>query len=177
MHKQVCVLVLALLLVSCNKHLQETEAMKKNGLLFMLHDYQQRIGYFEKNGQSERAETERSNIAEHNRAIVQYFQQEFDFCPVRFFYSSQRKDLIAGKPVLLNAQLQPDTSISLPQTMIIADYGLGDVVENTARLESFQIDTFQISIRPTYKTRYGKNPLEARDVQRFNKVLKKMNGQ
>ena len=178
MHKQSCFIALALLFVSCNSHLAGTEAIKKNGLLIMLHDYRQRIEYFEKKGMAERAETERSTIAAQNRAAVQLFKQEFDFCPVHFFYSSQSKDLAAGKRVLLNDQLQPDSSLPLPPIMIIADYGIGNVEENTTKLESFRIDTFNISIRPTFKTRYSKSgQLEARDVERFNRVLKKKNAQ
>lgn len=176
MFKQTFALTIILLLASCSQHLQKTESLKKHGLLFMLHDYRQRVEYYEKKGMVEKAQAERASIAKQNRAIVQHFKREFDFCPVYFFYSSQYEDLAAGKPVLLNDQLRPEASIPLPQTMIVADYGLGNVEENTFKLASFRIDSLGIKISPTYKTRYKSETLEARDVRKFNKKLKRMHG-
>jgi hypothetical protein len=177
-YRQIFVFALVLFSVSCSQQrLKETQLLKKHGLAFMLHDYQRRIEHFERSGMAEKAQAERLKIAEQNRAIAQHFKEEFDFCPVYFFYASQRAELAARKPVLLNDQLQPDPSIPLPDVVIMADYGLGNLKENTHKLESFRIDSLGIKISPTYKTRYKGEILEARDIRKFDKKLTQMSGQ
>ncbi|MEO6040195.1 MAG: hypothetical protein ABIQ93_17405, partial [Saprospiraceae bacterium] len=97
--------------LACNKYYREafpeTEKIKKYGLAFRLQDELPRVAYLEKQGLADRAKAEKAKIAENNRNLVALFQQEFDFCPVRFYYASQQKDLLAGKPVLLNSRLEP----------------------------------------------------------------------
>ena len=169
-----------LMLSACNKAHQrafrkfrQIEEMKKYGLVFRLQDYKQRINYFEKKGMTDRARLEQSKIEQTNRNLVEYFQKEFNFCPVRFYYASQQNELKAGKPVLLNNEMEPDTSIPLPDKVILANFGIGKVVDNTFQSEAFRVEGTSIRIRPIRTTWWHDEPMQLEDVRRVNQVLNK----
>lgn len=168
-----------LMLGACNKSYQQafgrTEEMKKYGLVFRLQDYRQRIDYFERQGLADRAKMEKSEIEQDNRDLVVRFQKEFDFCPLYFYYSSQHDELLAGKPVLLNSQLALDTSIPLPEKIIVATFAPGKIIDNSFEWVEFRIVGTTLYIRPTYKTWWGNKPIQPRDVRRVNRILYKMN--
>lgn len=172
-------LCLILMLSACNKSYQRayrhTEEIKKYGLVFRLQDYKQRIDYFEKKGLADRAKAEKSKIDEDNRNLVQYFQKEFSYCPVRFFYASQQDALLEGKPVLLNAALEPDASVPLPEKVFRASFTIGKVVDNSFEWRAFRVEGTSIHIRPTLKTWWGSRPIQRQDIQRVNRIIYKMN--
>lgn len=169
----------AILLIACSKAHQrdfrQTEEIKKYGLVFRLQEYRQRIDYLEKRGLADRAELEKSKIDQYNRNLVQDFQKEFDFCPVRFYYSGQSDELKAGKRVLLNNNMEPDTSIPLPEKVILANYALGKQVENIVQRKAFRVEGMSIVIPTRYYLSGEERPLEAKDVRKINKKLHKMN--
>ena len=174
-------LLLAIFMLgACNRPtlqtLQGTEKIKKNGIAFRLQDYKQRIDYYEKNGMADKAEAERTRIAQQNQQIAGYFKQYFNFSPVYFFYASQGKALLNRQPVLLNERLEPDASIPLPAEVYVMGFGIDDIENHTYNLNAFRIEKTSIQIRPTFKTWLNNSPLQERDVQKLNRVLQKLNG-
>ncbi len=171
-------IVMILALICCNKSYAQTSAqlkeIKKYGLVFRLQDYKRRIEYFESKGSSDRAKEEKAKIEQENRDLVQYFQQEFDFCIVRFYYVSQQEELLKGKPILLNSAMQPDAAIPLPEKLILSSIDLGEIVDNTFKWRAFRVVGTSIDIRPTYFTSWFDKPVQAKDVRRINRELKKM---
>lgn len=171
-----------LALVCCNKSYAQTseqlsaqlKEMKKYGLVFRLQDYKRRMEYYESKGLNDRAKEEKAKIEQENRDLVQYFQQEFDFCPIRFYYVSQDDELLRGKPVLLNSSMQPDASIPLPEKLILSSIDLGEIVDNTFKWRAFRVVGTSIDIRLTYFTSWFDKPIQANDVRRINRVLKKV---
>jgi regulator of replication initiation timing len=126
------------------------ESVKQNGICFRLMDYRQRIEYFEKQGQSDRAEAERKKQREYNQYVRQLFKENFDFCPVYFFYASQNEALLEGCPVLLNDNLEVDPSIPLPAKVHITAYSVRDVGESIHGSERFYILGTGIEVRPAF---------------------------
>lgn len=157
------------------RHLQITDQLKQNGIVFRLQDYKQRIDYFEKKGMVERARTEQAEIEAYNRQLVKDFRNDFNFCEVRFFYASQIHDLRAGKRVLLNERLEPDPSAPLPPVVFIAGYGVDKVEEHAFSHDLFRIEQTDISIGPTFKTWRKGDKMQARDVRKVNQKLKDWN--
>lgn len=173
----------AILLIGCGRAqhkaqqraLLQMEAIKKHGLVFRLQDYKQRVDYFEKRGMTDRAKIEKSKIDQHNQILVQNFKKEFDFCPIRFYYSSQSNELEKGKPVLLNNNMAPDNSIPLPEKVILANFSYGKIVDNVLEWKSFRVEGTSIVIKPKHTNWRREQPLQAEDVRRINQVLHKMN--
>jgi hypothetical protein len=126
------------------------ESVKQNGICFRLMDYKQRIEYFEKQGQTDRAEAERKKQRDYNQYVRQLFKSNFDFCPVYFFYASQNEALLEGRPVLLNDNLEVDPSIALPSKVHIAAYSVRDVGESIHGSERFYILGTGIEVRPAF---------------------------
>ena len=170
------------------------DSVKTNGICFRLMDFRQRIEYFEKQGQAARAEEERLKQREYNRYVRQLFNENFDFCPVYFFYTSQNDALLQGQRVLLNENLEPDSTIALPANVHIAAYSVRDVGESVHGSERFYILGTSIEVRPAFFMpsagnnkfvtpenppvtaegfifRVNQNSLIAKDVYRFNKQL------
>ena len=178
-HFLVGLLLSAISLIACSKAhqkaFQQTEEIKKYGLVFGLDDYKQRIDYYESRGKTDRANLEKSKIDEYNRTLVQDFHNEFDFCQVRFYYASQTDEIRAGKPVLLNSNLEPDSTIQLPEKVILANYAYGKQEDNVIAGKSFRIEGTSIGIRTRYSRAGIDLPLEAIDLRKINKRLHKMN--
>ena len=173
--------LLALLLSSCSARIAERtrqySEVQKYGLVFRLHDYKQRYDFYEKNGLHDRAVKERAENDAYNRALMTHFKQYFDFCEMRFFYASQIKELQAGKPVLLNAQLQPDPSIPLPEHIIVASYDYGDVDDHSAPLRSFSVEKSQIKVRHSSFFKWLKgSPADSSTIKKINKRMWKQSG-
>ena len=126
------------------------DSVKTNGICFRLMDYQQRIEYFEKKGQPQRAEEERRTQLEYNKYVKQLFKDNFDFCPVYFFYTSQNEALLQKQPVLLNDDLEIDPNIPLPDNIHIAAYSVRDVGESVHGSERFYILGTAIEVRPAF---------------------------
>lgn len=175
----ILLLSLILMLSACSKAhrraFQQTQEIKKYGLVFRLQDYKQRIDYFEKHGMTDRARLEQSQIEEYNRNLVACFRKEFNFCPIHFYYASQSEELKAGMHVLLNSDMKPDTSIPLPEKLILANFGLGKRVDNTFQWESFQVEGTSIHIRPVTYSPYDPTLMELEDVRKVNRALYKKN--
>lgn len=170
------------------------DSVKANGICFRLMDYKQRIEYFEKQGQPQRAQEERMIQLEYNRYVRRLFSENFDFCPVYFFYASQNDALLQGQPVLLNDNMETDSSIPLPEKVHIAAYSVRDVGESVHGSERFYILGTSIEVRPAFFMPSGSNkdfvtpedaPVEpkgfifrfnqqsliAKDLYKFNKKL------
>jgi len=158
--------------------IRSMEELKKHGIVFRLHDYKQRYEHFEKIGLSERAAKERAENEQYNRELMSAFKKHFNFCPVQFFYASQVKDLKSRKPVLLNADLQPDPSIPLPARIIVAGCDYGDEVESRAyMLKYFRLEGSSLKIR---QASFGKwlagNQMDSVGVMRVNRLMHKRSG-
>lgn len=170
------------------------DSVKTNGICFRLMDYKQRIEYFEKQGQPQRAEEERRKQREYNRYVQKLFRENFDFCPVYFFYASENDALLQGQMVLLNENMETDSTISLPAKIHIAAYSVRDVGESVHGSERFYILGTGIEVRPAffmpsagnkdYVTpedapvepkgfvfRFNQQSLIAKDLHKFNKKL------
>lgn len=170
------------------------DSVKTNGICFRLMDYKQRIEYFEKQGQTQRAEEERKKQLEYNRYVRKLFKENFDFCPVYFFYASENDALLEGQPVLLNDNMVSDPNIPMPAKIHIAAYSVRDVGESVHGSERFYILGTGIEVRPAFFMPSGSNenfvtpenaPVEpkgfifrfnqqsliAKDLYKFNKKL------
>lgn len=158
--------------------IRSMEEVKKHGILFRLHDYQQRYAHFEKIGLADRAAKERAANEQYNRQLVSDFKKHFDFCPVQFFYASQMNDLKARKPVLLNANLQPDPSIPLPERIIIAGCDYGDSPEGGVyKIKSFRLEGSSLKIRHTTFSRWlAGRPMDSSSVIKVNRIMHKRSG-
>ena len=150
------------------------DEIKKNGIVFRLHDYKQRYAHLEKIGQNELAAQERAENEHYNRELMGHFRQHFDFCEVRFFYASQIEDLKARRPVLLNADLQPDASLPLPERIILAGFDYDDVENHTFQFKMFRLEG-GLRIYPTFSTWVSGRPMQPEDVRRANRILHKRN--
>lgn len=89
----VIIIAVIFTLSACSKSYQlafeQTEEIKKHGLVFRLSDNLRGINYLEKQGRTEQAKAEKARMEQDNRDLVQHFEKEFTFCPVRFYYVSQ----------------------------------------------------------------------------------------
>ena len=159
--------------------LRAMDEIKKHGFVFRLHDYKQRYAHFEKTGLSELAEKERAENERFNRGLVRNFKKHFDFCPVRFFYASDINDLNARKPVLLNANLQPDASIPLPEKIIVADCEYSGKTEGgLPRIKHFRLEGSTLKIRHTTFSKWlAGYPMDSLSVIRINRVMYKKSGE
>ena len=158
--------------------LRAMDEIKKHGFVFRLHDYKQRYAHFEKIGMSELAEKERAENERYNRELVSNFKKHFDFCPVQFFYASDINDLMARKPVLLNADLQPDASIPLPEKIMVAgcEYS-GKTEGGLPRIKSFRLEGSSLKIRHTTFNKWlAGHSMDAFSVSRVNQAMYRKSG-
>ena len=147
------------------------DEIKKNGIVFRLHDYKQRYAHLEKIGQNELAAQERAENERYNRELMGYFRQHFNFCEVRFFYASQYKDLKARRPVLLNANLQPDATLPLPARIIVAGCDYGDAETQTYMIKNFRLEGTNLKIRHATLGKWLIGGLmDEKDVIRVNRM-------
>jgi hypothetical protein len=105
---------------------------------------------------------------------VQDFKAHFTYCKVYFFYASQGKDLLAGQKVLLNDNLEPDSSIELPAKMHLMYYGVDDREQHTNNMDGFRMDYTGMFIRPSFMTWFKNSDVQARDIIKLNDVLSRL---
>jgi hypothetical protein len=127
---------------------EELKHIQQNGICFRLHDNAQRVAYMEKTYGTDAANKERSDIRRYNQYVVDLFKQHFNFCPVYYFYASQTSDLQARKPVLLNQNLETDSTIALPKDVILMAYNQRNIGESTLGSERFYVLGTNIEVRP-----------------------------
>lgn len=167
---------LCLCLLACKTAIPETTIhdLKANGIAFRLHDYEGKKAALRKAGLQQEADDLEREMKIYNQAVIRFFQDEFDFCPVYFFYASQQDALKQGKPVLLNEQLQPAPGKSIPQKLFIADYLPYGYEASEARVqEKFYVEGTIVQVRPVYRFLRWKNmdKMLPKDVAKFNRVL------
>ena len=66
-----------------------------------------------------------AKIAEKNKLIADAFKTNFTFCPVYFFYSNYSefvRNNEFGKVILLNSNLNPDSSLHIAANYFIAEF-------------------------------------------------------
>lgn len=147
-------------------------SVQQQGLVFRLHDYKQRFDYYEKNGLHDRAVQEKAENDAYNRQIMQAFRKHFDFCNIQFYYSSQRKELEARKPVLLNDRLQPDASIRVPAKLLFSGFDYGQVDDHSTPRKSFRVEGTEIKIRHSSFFRWlGRGEVDSTDIKKVNRVM------
>lgn len=98
----------------------------KDGALFVrLRTRSKAVELYLKNGQDKIAERIMQEQFTENRAIMQAFKDEFNFCDVYFFFSDDTKAVTAGEPGhFLNDKLKKDTSIHNNSSFfMVAEYG------------------------------------------------------
>ncbi len=158
--------------------LRAMDEIKKHGLVFRLHDYKQRYAHFEKTGLGELAKKERAENERYNRELVSNFKKHFDFCPVQFFYASDINDLNARKPVLINADLQPDASIPLPEKIIVAGCEYSGTTEGgLPRIKHFRLEGSSLKVRQTTFNKWmSGRSMNSFGVIRVNRAMYKKSG-
>ncbi len=153
------------------------DEIKKNGIVFRLHDYKQQYAHLEKTGYSELATQKRTENERYNRELVGYFKKHFNFCEVRFFYASQINDLKARRPVLLNADLQPDATLPLPERIIIAGCDYGNVDDQTYLMQYFRLEGTSLKIRHAILGKWlTGGPMDEKSVIKTNRIMHKKAG-
>jgi hypothetical protein len=173
--KTIILLFFVSFLFACNRIptrvLSSANDIKTYGIVYRLQDYKQRIEHLEKIGHTERARSEKEKTARRNKQLVQDFKANFNHCKVYFFYASQGKDLLAGKKVLLNDNLEPDPSIEPPAKLHLMYYGVDDREEHANNMDGFRMDYTGMFIRPTFMTWLKNTDIQARDIIKLNSVL------
>ena len=101
-------------------------ALKKGVLLIHLNDSKRVLDKMEEYGENKKAVQLREYNRLHNMAISSSFRNDFNFCEVRFFYSSDSKNIYEAKfeNVFLNDSLEIDSSIcvKLNTPVFIAEF-------------------------------------------------------
>ncbi len=161
------------------KTLRTLAEMKENGLVIWLPDSKRRLEYFKSKGWSKDATKEQAEIEKGNRELVGYYKAHFDFCKVNFYYTSLEEDLRNGIPVLLNADMKPDASISLPKKIILGGFYYRDDIEHSPYMtRQFWVENSKIKMKLVSesfsKPRNVKIPYPEYDIIRLNKKLAKM---
>jgi len=172
----------------------DTEAMRVHGICFRLHDKSQAVAYYERAGRPDQADRVRREQAAYNRYVIGLFEAHFDFCPVRFHFTSDAGRIQEGQPVFLGVDLSYDSAVAYPDQLLIMDYALREVGESRLGSERFFLLNGSFELRPnTFTTerlvlsadsafvkksaplpfRADKEHLLPADVRKLNKVLHK----
>lgn len=167
----------AALLMSCKTRVSNAvlKDVKANGIIFRLHDYQAKMAALRERGQAKEADEQQRELDLYNRALVRFFREEFDACPVYFFYAGQTEALRQRRPVLLDDALRPAPDIALPTKIYIADFQSHnpEPAEST-RHAKFFVEGTPIEINPVlrwpWKARQDR--LRPQDVAKFSRKLK-----
>lgn len=75
---------------------KEISSLRKGVLLVRLKTLDRSVEALKKMGEPIRSEEIRKKIDDQNRALIDAFEKEFNFCPVFFFYSKDSKAVIEG---------------------------------------------------------------------------------
>jgi hypothetical protein len=100
--------------------------LKKNVLLVRLRSYKRQIMLAEKNNNTKLKNKIIERRDYENKSIINAFREEFDFCPVYFFYNTDTKKILNGeyKNVFINTNLQKDSSIHFSsKEFLITEFG------------------------------------------------------
>lgn len=101
--------------------------LKEGSLLVILHSRQNQIDTLKNMERSEEAVKIQKLQSEKNKAIIQAFHENFNFCPVLFFMNNQAIDLIengADAVTFVNDSLQEDSSIHpASKYFLVAEFG------------------------------------------------------
>jgi hypothetical protein len=97
------------------KAIAQINEMKNGTLLVRLHTSENKIAAMTKQGKQHQAEKTELKQGEANKKIVAAFRQRFNFCPVRFFYSSNSEKVLSENfaGIFLNDSLTADSSIAI----------------------------------------------------------------
>lgn len=146
-----------------HKQLQERSTeqihqLKDGALLVCLKTNELTLASLRKNGKTVQADALEKNQAAINQNIITAFREQFNFCPVYFFYSNYSpaiKDRKFDNVVFLNDTLQPDPTIKFSKkSFLIAHFGV--VLQDTAKyLEGREIVSDGNFSVKEIKTYYG----------------------
>jgi hypothetical protein len=101
----------------------------KNGFLIVrLKTGDLQASALEKAGNKTAAKAYLQKREEENKAIAEAFRKHFHFCPVYFCYTSSSEAIRQNKlkGVLLNAQMQPDSTLAPPGLFLTAEFGFSE---------------------------------------------------
>lgn len=153
------------------QQIRQLESVKTHGIVFVLRDLSNSRRHLEQTGQTAQLERLDKALESSHRQIVSWFERHFDFCPVRFCYSSQIDSLRAGAPVLLDPRtLLPDPQLPLPSKIYVADFNDNKRGSeyNAQTWEKFFIEKTAISFRPKGKRAWHDPRLTEKDVIAIN---------
>jgi hypothetical protein len=106
--------------------LQQINTLKNGYLVVRLKTGDLQIKALEKAGDAKAAQAYKLKVEAENKQIRNAFINNFRFCPVYFCYTSCSVQITGKKPTgcLLNEQLQPDSSIVVPdKPFLTAEFG------------------------------------------------------
>ncbi len=104
---------------------QHLRQLKNSMLLVRLQTKSMSIEALEAQGRHKQAEALREKQYLENKEAVLSFRNNFDFCPVYFFYSSASDNIREGKfeGQLFNSHFQPLELAEKPDTFFTAEFG------------------------------------------------------
>ena len=112
-------------------------------LLVRLHTKEITIEKLEQQGFFEEAKRVEAHQRSQNLELMDAFQEEFDYCPVQYFSSSDSEYILSGdfdKLEFLNERLEKDTSIHFPRTgFLIAEMGNVSFAGSNSSFEALMI--------------------------------------
>ena len=116
------------------KAASQIQNLKNGVLLVRLRTSDIAIRNLKKSGNEKMAATVQRQQDAANQRLVHAFKNQFTFCPVYFFYSSETSQVKSGKTsgYFLDNKLQPDPTIALPDTNFF--------VAELTELEQFRVD-------------------------------------
>ena len=108
--------------------------LKKGVLLVRLRTSDIAINNLKKSGNEKMAATVKRQQDAANQLLVHAFENQFNFCPVYYFYSSETEQVKTGKTkgYFLNSKLDPDPNIAISDT----NYFIAELTD----LEQFRVN-------------------------------------
>ena len=104
----------------------QIQVLKNTGLLVRLKSYKKQLDHLTDEKYASRKDAIIKHRDEENMEIINAFNNEFDFCPVYFFYNSDTKKIIEKdfKNVFINKDLAKDPNITFAlDTFLIGELG------------------------------------------------------
>lgn len=119
---------------------EQIEQLHSGALLVRLQTRKSSIEALRKIGKDELADKKQSEQNEHNKEIIKAFKEDFDFCPVYFFFSDfsdkVRNDEI-DQVEFLNENLEHDPSIQMNENSFLTAE-VSNIKQDTAKYLSNQ---------------------------------------
>ncbi len=149
----------------------QVRKLKSSMLLVRLMTSENKINALKESGHEDKAKQVEAKQREENLAIAKAFSENFDFCPVYFFYSTSSKEVrqmhLQGN--LMNENLEPVAGIARPVPFFfVAEFG------NIERTDEKYLDDYTFrqneegkkEVTPTYygSTDMGFSALIVRDM-------------